>query len=501
MKKLIALFSLLVIVALAAPDLQAQQRGIGTKLLWYNYQLPESDFNWKDAVDASQESGLEVSWHNHFRGHFGYVVPLHIGVAKFPADSENRNINRQGFVGADGLLRYSIFKPTCWFVPYVQSGLGLDYRTTTNEFSPAIPFGVGLNVRLGRGFYLSAQSEYRFAFNTKQVDGLVSGLGIVFDFGPSTPVDTDGDGLPDKDDKCPTVPGIAKFMGCPDTDGDGFQDSDDKCPTVAGIAEFIGCPDSDGDGIQDSEDKCPQAAGIAAFMGCPDTDMDGIQDSEDRCPKEKGNAANKGCPDTDSDGLVDMDDKCPKEKGPKDNNGCPLADRDGDGVLDKDDLCPDKKGEARYKGCADSDGDGVADNTDKCPDKAGPASNQGCPEMKAEQKKTLEFAMRAVQFETGKSVLLAKSSKVLDEIAAILNEYPEYGLRIEGHTDNVGTDENNHTLSHDRAKSCLDYLVSKGIAAARLSSAGFGETRPVSDNKSAAGRELNRRVEFNTFLK
>ena len=369
MKKLIALFSLLLLASLVAPEMQAQTRGLGTKLLWYNYELPENDFNFKNAIDSSQKAGLEISWHDHFRGNLGYVVPFKIGVAKFPANADNRNINRQGFFNLDGLLRYSIFKPSGCFVPYVQAGLGSHYNTTQNKFGLGLPVGVGLNLRLGRGFYLSAQSEYRFALNSDDPDGLVSGLGVVFDFGPSVPVDTDGDGLPDKDDKCPTVPGIAKFMGCPDTDGDGFQDSDDKCPTVAGIAEFIGCPDTDADGIQDSEDKCPSVAGIAAFMGCPDTDMDGIQDSDDRCPKEKGTTANKGCPDTDSDGLVDLDDRCPKESGPKENSGCPWPDRDKDGVLDKD---------------------------DKCPDTAGPASNNGCPEIKPEQKKTLEVAMRAV---------------------------------------------------------------------------------------------------------
>lgn len=86
-------------------------------------------------------------------------------------------------------------------------------------------------------------------------------------------LDDDGDGIPNKDDKCPTVKGIKEEHGCPakDTDGDGIPDHLDKCPTVKGVAEFQGCPppDRDGDGIPDAEDKCPDQPGVAAEQGCP----------------------------------------------------------------------------------------------------------------------------------------------------------------------------------------------------------------------------------------
>jgi OmpA-OmpF porin, OOP family len=122
---------------------------------------------------------------------------------------------------------------------------------------------------------------------------------------PAAPVviDTDGDGIPDNVDKCPTVAGVAKYNGCPipDTDGDGINDELDKCPTVAGVAKYNGCPipDTDGDGINDENDKCPTVAGIAKYNGCPipDTDGDGINDEEDKCPNVAGTASNFGCPD------------------------------------------------------------------------------------------------------------------------------------------------------------------------------------------------------------
>jgi outer membrane protein OmpA-like peptidoglycan-associated protein len=116
------------------------------------------------------------------------------------------------------------------------------------------------------------------------------------------PADTDGDGIPDKDDRCPNQAGSAKYGGCPvpDSDGDGLNDEQDKCPNQAGTAKYQGCPipDSDGDGINDENDKCPNQAGVASRQGCPipDTDGDGINDDEDKCPNAAGPADNKGCP-------------------------------------------------------------------------------------------------------------------------------------------------------------------------------------------------------------
>ena len=119
---------------------------------------------------------------------------------------------------------------------------------------------------------------------------------------PPAPKDTDGDGVNDDQDKCPTVAGLAKYQGCPvpDTDKDGVNDEQDKCPTVAGLAKYQGCPipDTDKDGVNDEEDKCPTVAGLARYAGCPipDTDGDGVNDEEDKCPTIKGTAENRGCP-------------------------------------------------------------------------------------------------------------------------------------------------------------------------------------------------------------
>lgn len=137
--------------------------------------------------------------------------------------------------------------------------------------------------------------------------------------------DKDKDGISDYKDKCPELPGVEKFMGCPDTDLDGISDDEDKCPKEYGLAQFSGCPDTDGDGIGDLDDACMDIAGLPEFKGCPDTDGDGVADSEDDCPDRAGEKQFNGCPDTDGDGMVDNMDLCPEKAGTKVNFGCPIT--------------------------------------------------------------------------------------------------------------------------------------------------------------------------------
>ncbi|HLO38393.1 MAG TPA: OmpA family protein, partial [Lacibacter sp.] len=101
-------------------------------------------------------------------------------------------------------------------------------------------------------------------------------------------------------------------------------------------------------------------------------------------------------------------------------------------------------------------------------------------------------------FETNSDVLKVASTTELDELATILSKYENSILTIEGHTDSKGTDEYNMTLSDKRARAVKVYLVNKGIAESRLKSIGFGETTPIADNNTAAGRAKNRRVELKT---
>lgn len=356
-----------------------------------------------------------------------------------------------------------ILKEEAVVSPFIFAGAGAVKSDFGYDFTA--PLGVGLNFRIDE--YMNFQVRSQYKWNTDaDYDFFQHSAGFVFNLGKKN-VDSDGDGLLDRDDACPNVAGIAAFQGCPDTDGDGIKDSEDTCPEVAGIAAFQGCPDTDGDGIQDSEDPCPTVKGVDAFKGCPDTDGDGIQDGEDKCPKVKGIVAFQGCPDTDGDGIADPEDKCPKVAGITALMGCP-----------------------------DADADGITDAEDKCPNEAGIAENQGCPELDEETVKVLEEALEGIQFESGKDILKAVSYEKLDNVARIMQMHPEYNLLIDGHTDSAGDDTKNMELSKRRAEMALKYLADKGIEANRMTATGYGETKPIADNSTPAGRAQNRRVEF-----
>lgn len=104
--------------------------------------------------------------------------------------------------------------------------------------------------------------------------------------------------------------------------------------------------------------------------------------------------------------------------------------------------------------------------------------------------------VQPILFDTGSERLLASSNATLDQVAAIANQYPTLKLTVEGHTDNVGDDQRNQDLSQRRADTVKSYLVSRGVAADRVTAVGLGETQPVTDNDTAEGRDRNRRVEF-----
>jgi OOP family OmpA-OmpF porin len=343
------------------------------------------------------------------------------------------------YYGADAVIKYSIM-PKSWFNPFVTIGGG--YTWLDEKGNGTVNGGIGFNFWFTENVGLTLQSTYKHSFEDQAEANVPRHMqhfaGLTFKFGGK---DTDKDGIYDKDDACPETPGLEKFQGCPDTDGDGIPDKDDACPDTAGLAQFQGCPDTDGDGIADKDDACPEVAGPASLQGCPDTD---------------------------GDGIADKSDKCPDVKGPKENGGCPWPDTDGDGVLDKDDLCPQVKGTA---------------------------ANKGCPEVTEDVIKKLNEYARTILFNSGKATFKEETYAVLQNMNTILKEYPSSRFMLEGHTDSDGSNALNQTLSENRAAAVRTWLIENGIASDRLKSVGFGETKPIATNKTAAGKAQNRRVE------
>ncbi|MBI5539579.1 MAG: OmpA family protein [Bacteroidia bacterium] len=105
------------------------------------------------------------------------------------------------------------------------------------------------------------------------------------------------------------------------------------------------------------------------------------------------------------------------------------------------------------------------------------------------------FTLKDVHFETAKATLTSNSFASLNDLVGALKANPTMVIEIAGHTDNVGTDETNNTLSQERANSVMKYLISKGIAANRVSAKGYGSSQSVASNKDEAGRQQNRRTE------
>ena len=276
--------------------------------------------------------------------------------------------------------------------------------------------------------------------------------------------DSDGDGVPDSKDKCPDTPIGIKVdeFGCPlDSDGDGIPDYLDKCPnTPKGVkVDMNGCPlDSDGDGVPDYLDICPDTPhGVKVDdLGCPfDMDGDGVPDYLDKCPNTPHGVEvdKEGCPlDSDGDGVPDYLDKCPNTPhGTKvDSNGCPIIKKE---ILKKEDT------------------------------------------QKPEDQEINELVLSAgTNFYLGQSEILSSAYPELNKLVATMKRFPLSRWIIEGFTDNSGSNKQNIKVSLERARSVVNYFISKGISRNRFKVYGKGNTDPIASNKTEAGRTKNRRV-------
>ena len=225
--------------------------------------------------------------------------------------------------------------------------------------------------------------------------------------------------------------------------------------------------------------------------------------------------------DPDKDGIVGAADKCPTEAedkdGFEDDNGCPDLDNDGDGIADTTDKCAteaeDKDGFQDDDGCPDpdNDGDGVPDAADKCVDKPetknGFEDDDGCPDEIPEKLKQFTGVIQGINFKTSSADLAGGSAAQLDKAVAVLAEFKDIKLEIQGHTDDQALGKgkpfaDNMALSQARAETVKAYFVKKGIDESRLVAKGYGDTAPLEDPKGLTGGKLNaaraknRRVEF-----
>jgi OOP family OmpA-OmpF porin len=125
----------------------------------------------------------------------------------------------------------------------------------------------------------------------------------------------------------------------------------------------------------------------------------------------------------------------------------------------------------------------------------GTIANNGCPEISEESIKKMNENFKSILFSKGTPALKKDSFPLLNSIVAILKEFPTAKFRLEGHADSEGSDMANVKLSQDRAASVKNFLIENGVAADRLTSQGFGESKPIDNNNTEKGKSRNRRVE------
>ena len=480
MKKLIAFLIVLGMTLTSFAQTADYPWAIGAGFHWAsfsNVSLPLTD----QVKDMKFQGGFpDVSVGRYVNRFFN--VQLSSGLLSLKKVTTNDYAITDGkfwYANLDGQIKFlgSVIPEDAIVTPYVYFGFGGHYINQTSDLKAQA--GLGLDLKLAKQLSMYARADYAFTTDKTGVSYVHPHVGLKYRF--TTKQDRDKDGIVDDEDRCPDVFGLKELKGCPDTDGDGVADIDDKCPdTPKGVkVDAVGCPiDTDNDGVADYLDKCPKTpAGVVVdAKGCPvDTDGDGVADYLDKCPNTPAGVKvdAKGCPiDSDNDGVADYLDKCPNTpaKVKVDADGCPI----------------------------DTDKDGIPDYLDKCPTVPGTAANKGCPEMTQVEKEKVISIAKAIYFETGKDIIKKISEAPLNEFVPILNKYPEMKVNIEGNTDDVGSDAKNLVLSQQRAEAVKKYLVGKGIAADRLIAIGNGETKPKADNKTAAGRAENRRVDLNT---
>ena len=273
-----------------------------------------------------------------------------------------------------------------------------------------------------------------------------------------------------------------------------------------------GSQDSDRDGVDDSSDACsdtPMGASVDA-RGCAlDSDRDGVADHADQCPSTPAGARvdGNGCAtDGDDDGVADGLDRCPSTRAGAqvDGNGC-ATDGDRDGVPDGLDRCPNTRAGARVDGdgCAlDGDRDGVPDGIDRCPDTAAGSEvdETGCPvsEIERELEEEGRLTFGGVNFANDSAELEDAASPILQEVGRVLSSRPGERVQLTGHTDSTGPEAHNRALSLRRAQAVRGYLLANfpSLDAERFEVQGAGESQPVADNGTDAGRRQNRRVEI-----
>lgn len=311
----------------------------------------------------------------------------------------------------------------------------------------------------------------------------------VYAFFESGNADSDGDGLKNKEEKQ-----FGTDPNNPDTDGDRLKDGEEvftyltnplkKDSDDDGLSDYDEIflyrtnpnnADTDGDGLMDGDEiKIYNTDPIVA-----DTDKDGLKDGEEVL-KYKTDPLKD---DTDGDGLKDGEEVL------KFNTDPLKIDTDDDGLTDYAEVIIHQTDPLKM----DTDNGGISDGKEV---EKGKDPNDPTDDVVFIPDVGGKISLRGINFEFNRATLLPSSEDTLKFVAAGLLANPEIHVEISGHTDNIGSANANQLLSLRRAEAVKNYLVSRGVAANRLTTVGYGFTRPIADNRTEEGRAKNRRIEF-----
>jgi len=426
---------------------------------------------------AMQEEGSD---YNEYES---TIIPIHLRFRVHPFDL--KGWNPYFYVGG-GVMNYSVdTKPT---------------NTTSNieedGWVAIIPAGIGAEFALGERVLLdfaiggAMSSSYDLdAYNSGAEDiwdsYINASLGFTFT-GENCKADKDNDGIGKCDEKK-----IGTDPMNPDSDGDGLNDGEEYLTLKTDPLKA----DTDGDGLGDAEEVKNTKTNPLVV----DTDGDGLNDGEE-VNNYKTDAL---VVDTDKDGLSDSDEVMKHKTNPL------KADTDGEGLTDGDEVMKHKTDPLK----ADTDGEGLSDSEEVLKHKTNPLKKdtdagtiddytevkRGTDPLKADDdvvKIGVAIVLEGITFDVNKTTIKPESENTLMKALKTLNTYQDISVEISGHTDSDGSNKKNQKLSEGRAESVKAWLVAKGINADRISTKGYGEDKPISDNKTKEGKQKNRRIEF-----
>ncbi|MDP2363752.1 MAG: OmpA family protein [Ignavibacteria bacterium] len=412
------------------------------------------------------------------------IIPIHLRFRIHPFDV--KGWNPYFYIGG-GVMNFSVDKK-----PNVTWGKA----TEEDGWVAIIPAGIGAEFALGERVLLDFALGGALS-STYDLDSYRSGpddiwdaylnasLGLTFT-GENCKADKDMDGL----GKC-----LEKQIGTDplnaDTDGDGLNDGEEYLTYKTDPLKV----DTDGDGLSDYEEvKNTKTNPLIA-----DTDGDGLNDGEE-VNKYKTDPL---VVDTDKEGLSDYAEVMTHKTNPL------LADTDKDGLTDAEEI-------NKYKTnplVADTDGDGLSDSEEVLKYKTNPLNKdtdagtvddytevkRGTDPLNAEDdvvKIGVPIILEGITFDVNKTTIKPESENTLMKALKTLQTYHDISVEIGGHTDSDGSAKSNMKLSEGRSESVKAWLVSKGIDASRITTKGYGEDKPIADNKTKEGKQKNRRIEF-----